>query len=421
MNVTKARQSLQGRNVWFWVIAALLLGVGFLAMGRTVMQYQAAQQAATEEVAPPPRQVTVAALGRLEPEGEVLNVSGPTGDRISQLLVNEGEKVQAGAVLAYLESHGERLAERDYAASQLAEAQARLQAETGYGTAQIQEAQTRVQQIDRPQTFEIEAQQATVRRLEAELANTRLDLERFQNLEREGAISTQELDRQIVAAREDEEQLNSARATLVRLQALRNSNLNNARAQVDSAKANLTRSQVQAEVDSAARNLQLAAARLDRTIIRAPRDGEILRILTHPGEAITETGILQMGNTDQMYVVAEVYETDVSLVRVGQKATIVSRNGAFDKTLTGTVERIGTQIFKNNVLDDDPAANADARVVEVRIRLDDSEPVAALTNLQVDVRIDVEATTNNQSAQPTPIEEPTPNSTDPTQTQPTAP
>ncbi|NET54526.1 MAG: HlyD family secretion protein, partial [Merismopedia sp. SIO2A8] len=48
------------------------------------------------------------------------------------------------------------------------------------------------------------------------------------------------------------------------------------------------------------------------------------------------------------------------------------------------------QIFKNDVLDDDPAANADARVVEVDVQLDDSTVVEALTNLQVDVRIDVE-------------------------------
>ncbi|HIK42598.1 MAG TPA: HlyD family secretion protein, partial [Thermoleptolyngbya sp. M55_K2018_002] len=41
------------------------------------------------------------------------------------------------------------------------------------------------------------------------------------------------------------------------------------------------------------------------------------------------------------------------------------------------------------VLDDDPAANADARVVEVKVQLDDGRPVEALTNLQVDVRIDV--------------------------------
>jgi HlyD family secretion protein len=89
-------------------------------------------------------------------------------------------------------------------------------------------------------------------------------------------------------------------------------------------------------------------------------------------------------------VVAEVYESDVARVKVGQKATITSRNGAFTDTLTGQVEEIGWQIFKNNVLDDDPAANADARVVEVKIRLDNSDRVESLTNLQVDVTINIQ-------------------------------
>jgi HlyD family secretion protein len=92
-----------------------------------------------------------------------------------------------------------------------------------------------------------------------------------------------------------------------------------------------------------------------------------------------------------MYVVSEVYETDIGLVKVGQPVTITSRNGAFTETLTGTVEEIGLQIAKNDVLDDDPAANADARVVEVRVRIDQSDVVAALTNLQVDVAIDIES------------------------------
>jgi len=115
-----------------------------------------------------------------------------------------------------------------------------------------------------------------------------------------------------------------------------------------------------------------------------------------------------MGNTRQMNVVAEVYETDVSRVRLGQTATITSRNGAFDQALTGRVIRVGSQIFKNNVLDDDPAANADARVVEVRIRLDQSQVVRQLTNLQVDVRIDVEASGSPAIAPVEPSPQPTP-------------
>jgi HlyD family secretion protein len=408
MSASNAQRSWQGRGLWLGIAALVLLGAGFLAV--RVFQ-QSAQQAAIEETTPAPRQVTVAALGRLEPEGEVISVSGPQGDRISELLVAEGDYVQQGTILAYLESYEERLAERNYAASQLAEAQTRLAAEAQYGNAQVEEARTRLGQIDRPQSLEIEAQQATVRQLEAELDLAETDLERSQSLRAEGAISQQELDQQITEVRRSQEELNNARSSLVRLETARRRDLENARAQVQSTQAESTRSQAQIEVDSAARNLELANASLDRTIIRAPSDGEVLQIITQTGEAIAEEGILEMGDTRQMYVVAEVYETDVGSVELGQKATITSRNGAFDETLTGTVERIGTQIFKNDVLDDDPAANADARVVEVRIRLDQSEPVARLTNLQVDVRIDVDASDGNSAPTVAPVT-PTPSPTE---------
>ena len=152
----------------------------------------------------------------------------------------------------------------------------------------------------------------------------------------------------------------------------------------------------------------LAEAQLEQVIIRAPKPGQVLRIFTHGGESAIENGmgggtLLQMGNTDQMYAVAEVYEADASLVRPGQSATIVSRNQAFEGELTGTVEFIGQQIFKNNLLNDDPAAFDDARVVEVKIRLDDSAVVAAFTNLQVDVRIDVQV--EEDSTQGTALQE----------------
>ena len=56
------------------------------------------------------------------------------------------------------------------------------------------------------------------------------------------------------------------------------------------------------------------------------------------------------------------------------------------------VERIGRKVEKLDAIDADPVARTDARVVEVHIRLDDSARGAELSNLQVDVAIDVAAT-----------------------------
>ncbi|RMF62380.1 MAG: HlyD family efflux transporter periplasmic adaptor subunit [Cyanobacteria bacterium J069] len=377
---------------WGWAIAAGIAAVGLLGVGiaRLVSSNRTAAEAELAEV-PAPARVEVVALGRLEPRGEVVRVGGPTGERIQRLQVRQGDVVQPGDVLAYLESYDEQQAQRNVAATQLAEAEQQLRATTAYGQAQVREAQSQVEQVRQPAQFQLQAEQARVRELEADLALQTQDLRRFEDLYSQGAIAQQERDRQRGTVRQVQEQLNNARANLVRLQADLQSSLRSAEANVQAQQANLPLTQAQIAVESARQNLNLAEARLERTLIRAPQPGRILRVLTQAGEAIGQDGsVLDMGDTRQMFVVAEVYETDVGLIKIGQPAVITSRNGAFDETLSGTVFEIGWQVFKNNVLDDDPAANADARVVEVKVQLDDSRPVEALTNLQVDVRINVE-------------------------------
>ena len=86
-----------------------------------------------------------------------------------------------------------------------------------------------------------------------------------------------------------------------------------------------------------------------------------------------------------MYAIAEVYETDISRVREGQQATITSP--ALPAPLTGRVEKVGLQVGKMDILDADPVAKTDARVVEVKIRLDDAPDSPLLTYLQVKVEI----------------------------------
>jgi HlyD family secretion protein len=96
-----------------------------------------------------------------------------------------------------------------------------------------------------------------------------------------------------------------------------------------------------------------------------------------------------MGETEQMTVIAEVPEDGIGRVRVGQNVTVSSNNGAFSGELKGTVTEIGRRIGKKDVLNTDPAADVDARVVEVKITLspEDSEKVSGLTYAKVMVEI----------------------------------
>ncbi len=330
---------------------------------------------------------TVTARGRLEPESEVIGVGAAPEDRIKTIQVVEGQTVYAGDALVYLTTYDERLRERDYAASQLEDARTRLSAETAHGDTLVRESEIRIRQLEATQPIEIEAQRANVDTIQSALAQSRADAERNQGLWQDGGLVThQVLDHSIAEVGQNESRLRNARATLERLQRDQTLTLEMAREQLRTAQTSLSSAQSLVQMRSLVSNLQLAGARLARTIIRAPIDGVILKVQLHPGESVAQGPILKMGNTSQMFAVAEVYETDIGLVRVGQKARL--RSSALARDVTGVVATIGRTIHRTTVLDVDPAADTDSRIVEVRIKLDESEPVASLTNLQV--RIDIQ-------------------------------
>lgn len=237
---------------------------------------------------------SVSALGRLEPAGDVRKLAAPiTGfggsPRISELLVDEGEAVKEGQLLARFDNGPTLQADRLVLRTRIASLMARyavLQRET----------------------------------------------QRYRQLAQGGATSTDDLE-----ARE---------LKLIEL-----------KGQLDEAKASL------AKVD----------ADLINTVLRAPIDGTVLRLRARVGERPGDNGILELGASDRMEVVAEVYESDIDRVRLGQSVRITSENGGFDGALIGKVLRISPQVRQRVVVSTDPTGDADARVVEVRIQLDRSD------------------------------------------------
>jgi HlyD family secretion protein len=129
--------------------------------------------------------------------------------------------------------------------------------------------------------------------------------------------------------------------------------------------------------------LARAQAEVELSRVRSPVDGQVIDVHAREGERVEADGILDLGETDSMYVIAEVYETDIGRVREGQRAEI--RSATLPHPLHGSVERIGLKIGKKDVLGTDPVEDADARIVEVEIKLDDPGPAARLTYLRVDV------------------------------------
>lgn len=134
--------------------------------------------------------------------------------------------------------------------------------------------------------------------------------------------------------------------------------------------------QLSAEIAHAEAEQRVAVEALKNTRIHAPISGTILKILTWPGERIKDGGLVEMADLTQLDIVAEVYESDLNQVKVGQKAHISGKG--FDQGYTAEVRELGYLVRKNDLNDTDPLADRDNRIIEVRLTLD---PLA-VTDLQ---------------------------------------
>ncbi|MEP0918923.1 HlyD family efflux transporter periplasmic adaptor subunit [Leptolyngbya sp. DQ-M1] len=383
------------KTISYGLIGAL--SIGSLGLGAAYLSQSKVKQNADAGLSSQPAPVqSVTALGRVEPKGSVIKVSvvNARDSRVDRLLVKQGDRVQAGQVIAILQGLDKKQAALEQAKQNVAVMQAKL-AQTRVGSATVSGLSAQKAAIARLTAqfdTEMAARQAAVARAKAEVRNAQASYERSQKLQKEGAISTSLLDNDrrsfetaTASLQEAKAQLQETKLTLsaqiqeetAKLQAL--SEVRPADLQVP-----------QAEIEYAIAQQKQAETQLGDSYVRAPIAGQILRINTQIGEQVNaEQGIVDLGQTDQMYVVAEVYETDIPRVKRGQQALITSENGGFNQQLRGTVEQIGLQIKKTDSLNTDPAADKNARVVEVKIRLDpeDSKKVAELTYMQVRVQI----------------------------------
>jgi len=306
-----------------------------------------------------PVALNVHSLGYLEPKSEVIRLAAPSTmeqTRVERLLVAEGDSVHAGDVLAVLDNYQRRSAA-------VAEADARVAVE-----------QAKLEQIKAgAKPGDLAAQKAMVSRANSVLNESLIDLKRSERLVSRNAAPAAELDDAKLKVESARDDLKHAESTLESLSEVRTVDVNQQERQIAAAQASLA----------------MARAELAMTEVRAPIDGRILNICVRPGERIGDDGILEIGDTSEMYAVAEVYEADLPRVRLGQPAAVKLFTGAGEE-MQGEVAEIGMVVGKKDVLANDPVADTDARVVEVRVRLkpEDARVVERLSNARVEVTID---------------------------------
>jgi HlyD family secretion protein len=338
----------------------------------------------------------VAALGRIEPRSRIVNVSASANGRLDDLSVEPGHSVAKGQVLGHLAGYPEQIAARDQIRAQLDEARAQLSAEAALGVANVKQAEAALRQTIDLTPLRITAQEEYVAGLRAELENNRSVLSSQRTLHQRQFTPrlTYENQNTVVLGNEAAARMGQARLDELKRQFV----LDQAErlAQIEQVRAQAVRAQAAIPVASLERQLAVAEARVASMTVAAPIAGRVLNVLLRPGDSVNGNTILKIGDISRMHAVAEVYETDIRYVRLGQSAT--ARSTALPRPLRGEVVEIGQMIFKNDILNVDPAARADARVVEVRVELEPDKLVEQLTNLSVDVKIDLAAVAGSLAA-----------------------
>jgi len=322
----------------------LLIGLtAFLLTGSLVLAPRHSQQ--TSEAATAltitDQPLLIAGPGRVEPSSEDIKIGSELSGRLKLVEVEEGDAIHRGEVLAELEN-------ADY----------RAQVESARANVVAKEATLR-KVTNGARRQERDAAWSSVSEAKAVMENTQAELRRRQELFSAGVVSREELDRFAREADVAKAKYQSA----VQQHSL-----------IDDRASEEDRSFAEADLQLSRAQLDEAQARYDKTFIRSPIHGTVLRKHHRSGESVSNSStvpdpILTIGDRDILRVRVDVDETDVSKVRVGQKAYVTA--DAFGKQkFWGRVVRVGQQLGPKNVRTDEPTEKVDTKILESLVELD---------------------------------------------------
>jgi len=277
------------KNFFIYLLLFTPLSLGIISCSGNNKSSSKMNEEITADFIPPI--TAVAALGQLSPSGEIRQLAAPISQfgaspRIVEILVNEGDFVKKGAILAIFENREKLIYDLE-----------------------------RIENLINTINDEIVLKKEQIRRYEQALSKDAYSFVQF-------------------SQRKDE---------LLKLQ---------------KQKINLVGDQQNIKID------------LFNSKLRSPIDGFILGINTRVGERPKNDGILDIGSSQKMEALIEVYESDIDRVFISQNVELISENGGFQNSLKGKVIRISPQVKQREVLSTDPTGDADSRIIEVLVKLD---------------------------------------------------
>lgn len=305
----------------------------------------------------------IAGPGRIEPVSEDIQLGSQLSGKLKSVNVEEGDRVRKGQVLAVVEND-------DY------------RAELASATAEVQEKEATLRKVTNgARTQERAEALAAVHETQAVMANAQAELARRQELYQDGVTSREEFEhytREYNVAREQYQEKSDHYSLL-----------NTATREEDVAFA-------QADLQLATANQAEAQAKYEKSFIKSPIDGIVLRKHHRNGESVSNSAtapdpVLTIGDASVLRVRVDVDESDVNKVRVGQRAYVMA--DAYGKQkIWGHVVQVGELLGPKTIRTDEPTERVDRKFLEILVQLDRG------ASLPMGLRVDTFILTDGEQA-----------------------
>lgn len=315
----------------------------------------------------PPFRTAIQTTENAYVRGQVTIISPQLGGYITAVPVQDFQHVRKGALLVQIDDRIYR--------QRLEQAQAQLQSQ--------QAALANAAQDRRSAQAQVQQGEASIRDAQAQAQKTKADLGRIEPLVSQQLLSQADRDQARAAHTQAQARVAEAQAAM-----------EIARQGVQSVEVNL--GALEAAVANAQAAIRLAQIDLDNTSIHAPRDGQLGQVAVRVGAYVNPGTQLMALVPERMWVIANMKETQMANVRIGQSVTFTvdALGGA---RLQGRVEEISPATGSEFAVL--PADNATGNFVKiaqripVKVSIDDGQPLAARLHpgMSVVVRIDTGA------------------------------
>ena len=328
---------------------------------------------------------TVVAPGVVEAISEEIEVGAEIQGKLKEVLVEEGDEVLKGQTIAVLEN-------ADFQAQITT---ARTQIETLRRQKETAEARVFQAKTERTRIFNgarPEERREAFENYEQTLPNleqAQREVKRREKLFNSGDVSREELERAKRDLETAQKQSNATREKYNVVNAdARKDDLNKADAAILLAENQIN--EFDALIREAEARVLSAEANLDKTIVRAPISGVILRKRLKDGESVSpenQTGIVSIADVSALRVRVDLDETDVAKVRENQGAFVTADAYGAQK-FQGKVVKIGQILGRKNFRTERPTEKVDTKILEILIELAPGQKLPL--GLRVDAFIETE-------------------------------